>query len=143
MYDVIFGEVEVPKYDLLHVPTGLVLREPLLDDLAEIVIAELGDDIGIILGGEDIVEGEYMRHALEFLEHLNLTIEEDPVDVVLEHLEIDDLDCHWLAGVVIAALVDMAGVALAYDVVETVGVVLDFLAGVTCAHRFLIGLEIA
>lgn len=143
MDDVIFGEVEVAKDDLLHVLAGLVLRESLLDDLAEIVVAELGDDIGVVLGGEDIVEGEYMGHALEFLEHLNLTIQEYPVDVVLEHLEIDDLDCNWLAGVVVASLVDVAGVALSYDVVEAVGVVLDFLAGVACAHRFLIGLEIA
>lgn len=84
-----------------------------------------------------------MRHALELLQHLDLAVQQDPVDVVLEHLEIDDLHCHWVAGVVVAALVDMAGVALADDVVEAVGVVLDFLAGVTCAHRFLIGLEIA
>lgn len=84
-----------------------------------------------------------MRHALEFLEHLDLTIEEDLVDVVLEHLEVDDLDCHGLAGVVVAPLVDVARVALPNHVVQAVGVVLDFLAGVTGAHRFLIGLEFA
>ena len=142
MYDVVLGEVEVALEDLLHVLGGLLLGEPLLDDLAEIAIAEFSDDVGIILGGEDIVEGEDMVHGLELLEHLDLTVQEDPVNVVLEHFEIDDLDCHWLAGVIIAALVDMAGVALANDVVEAVGVVLDFLAGVTCAHGFLIGLEI-
>lgn len=53
--DAVPGEVEVPDHDLLHVLAGLVLAEALLDDLAEVIIAELSDDVGIVLGGEDVV----------------------------------------------------------------------------------------
>lgn len=82
-----------------------------------------------------------MRHGLEFLEYLNLTIKQYLINVILEHLEINDLDSNWLIGVIIASLVDMAGVTLANDIVETVGIVFYFLAGVAVAHCFLFGLE--
>ena len=55
MDDAVPGEVEVPDHDLLHVLAGLVLAEALLNHLAEVIIAELSDDVGIVLGGEDVV----------------------------------------------------------------------------------------
>lgn len=61
MDDIFLGEVEVPLDHLAHIRTGLVLGKPLLDHFAEIRVAELGDDVGIILGGEDIMEHEYVR----------------------------------------------------------------------------------
>lgn len=96
MNDALLGKVVVSLHDLLHITTGLVLRESLLDHFAEIGVAKFSDDVGIVLGGEDIMEGEYVREVFKFFQDLNFAIQKYPVDLVLEHLEVDDLDRHVL-----------------------------------------------
>ena len=81
------------------------------------------------------MQGQDVRLSLEFLQHLDLTFQEDAVDLVLEHLEVDDFDCDWFGAVVVAALVDLAAVALPDAVPQPVRVVLDLLASEAAAHQ--------
>ena len=134
MDDVLPCEVEVACEDLLHEVRGLGLGESFFQGFVEIGVAEFGDDVGVIFGGVDFVEGEDVGQAFEFFEDLDFAFEEDFVDLVFEHAEIDDFDGDGLTGLVAAALVDLAGVAFADGVVEAVGVGLDFLAGEGGAH---------
>lgn len=108
MYDILPCEIEIASNDLPHTRGGLLLGEPLLYLFAKIRITQLRDDIGVILGGEDIVEGEDVRLCFELLEHLDFAVEEDAIDFVLEHLEVDHLDGHILAVLIVATSVDVA-----------------------------------
>lgn len=73
------------------------------------------------------MEAEYVREAFEFFQDLYLALEQNFINLIFEEAQVDDFDCHILAGLVVSALVDVAGVALADDIVEAVAVVLDFL----------------
>ena len=134
MDDVLAGEVEVAGEDLLHEVDGLGLGESLFEGFVEVGVAEFGDDVGVVFGGVDFVEGEDVGQGFEFFEDLDFAFEEDFVDLVFEHAEVDDFDGDGLAGLIAAAFVDLAGVAFADCVVEAVGVGLDFLAGEGRAH---------
>jgi hypothetical protein len=60
-------KIEVTCKNLLHEGTCLLLSKSFLDQLAEIRIAQLCDYVGIVFGGKDLVQGEYMWLALELL----------------------------------------------------------------------------
>ena len=134
MYDVLPCKVEVAGKDLLHEVDGLGLGESFFEGFVEIGVAKFCDDVGVIFGGVDFVEGEDVGKAFKFFEDLDFALEEDFVDLVFEHAEVDDFDGDGLAGLVAATLVDLAGVTFADGIVETVGVGLDFLAGEGRAH---------
>ena len=59
---------------------------------------------------------------------MDLALEEYLINLVLEETEIDDLDGNWLAGLIRATFVDMAGVAFPDDIVESIGISLYFFA---------------
>lgn len=80
-----------------------------------------------------------MLHWFEFFEHLNLALEKDLIDLVFEHSEIDDFDGDALAVLIMSALVHMAGVSLADDIIESVWVPLDLLASEAGRHAFFFG----
>jgi len=132
--DIFPGEVEVACEDLLDELEGFSFGEAFFEGFVEVGVAEFGDDVGVVFGGVDFVEGEDVGERFEFLEDLDLALEEDFIDLVFEHAEVDDFDGDGLAGLVAAAFVDLAGVAFADGVVEAVGVGLDFLAGEGGAH---------
>lgn len=135
MNDIPPCEVHVSNQNLLHEGNSLRLRESFFDGLVEVRLAQLGNDVGVILGGIDLVQGQDMRQGFEFLEYLNFAFEEDFIDFVLEQAEVDNFDGNWVGGLVVPALVDMAGVSLADDVVESIGIALYFLAGIGAAHE--------
>ena len=116
MYDIFLCEVEVSPDDLVHVAAGFILAHLMFDEFVEIGVAEFGDDVGIVFGGEDLVDVEDVLLIFEFFEDGDFALEEDPVDLVLEHFHVDDLDGNFLVGFVLTACVDLAGVALADDV---------------------------
>ena len=80
-----------------------------------------------------------MGQGFEFFQYLYLALEQYFVDVVFQEAEIDDFDGNIVACVVVATTINVAGVSFADDVVETVGVAFDFLAGEGVAH-FSLGL---
>lgn len=73
------------------------------------------------------MEAEYVRKTLEFFQNLYLALEQNFINLIFEEAQVNDFDCNILAGLVMSAFVDVAGVALADDIVETVAVVLDLL----------------
>ena len=70
----------------------------------------------------------------QLLQDLYLTLQQYLIDIILEHLQINHLHSHWVVGLVVAAFVDLAGVAFADGVEQAVGVVFYFLAGEVGAH---------
>ena len=87
-------KLDIALDKLAHILEDFWLGKLLLDVFAEIRLAQLGDDVGIILGGEDIVEGEDIGDVLEFLQNFDFRVQEGAVDFILQHLEVDDLHCH-------------------------------------------------
>lgn len=81
--------------ELFHESTGFHFRDFFLDYFAEVAIAQLGDDVSIVLRSVDLVQSQDIGKFLHFLEDLNLRGEKGSVDFGFEHFEIDDLDCHW------------------------------------------------
>lgn len=80
------------------------------------------------------MQAEDVREAFEFLEHLNLALEQYFVNLVFEETQVDNFDCYILIGLIMAAFVDLAGVAFADDIVETIAVVLYFLSREIAGH---------
>jgi hypothetical protein len=64
-------------------------------------VTELCDEVGVVLGGEDLEEVEDVGDVPEFLEDVDFGVEEGAVDFVFELAEVDDLDCNglvWVSG---------------------------------------------
>ena len=51
---------------------------------------------------------------------MDLTLEEDFIDLIFEHAQIDDFDGDWLTIFIVAAFVDVAGVAFSDCVGESI-----------------------
>jgi hypothetical protein len=58
MNDVFVLELIISCNNLLHKLNGLALRKRLLDTLAEVGMAKLSDQVGVIFGRVDVMEGE-------------------------------------------------------------------------------------
>ena len=104
--DPLLLELEVALDDLLHEGDNLSFLEGLFDGFAEIGVAEFGDEVGVVFGGEDVVEGEDVGQVLELLEDVDFGVEEGAVDLVFELLEVDDFDGDglvWIGGRVLVS----------------------------------------
>ena len=134
MNDVLLREVKIANDNLLDKVCGFSLGQPLFDELAQIWFAQLSNDVSVIFGGVDFVKAEDVRKAFEFLEHLDLTLEQYFVNLIFEQTQVNDFDCHILAGLILAASVDLAWVAFADDIVETIAVALYFLSREIACH---------
>lgn len=66
------------------------------------------------------MECEDVLERFELLQDFDLAIQQDSVDLVFQHFKINDLYGHTLVRVIIATFVDVAGVALADDIVQTI-----------------------
>ena len=134
MYDIFLCKVDVSIDNLIHIPTGLILADFMFDKLVQICIAEFGDDVGIVFGGEDLMDVEDVLLIFQFLENCDFTLEQYSVYFIFEHFHIDDFDGYFLVGFVLAACVDLAGVTLANDIGESIRIVFYFFAGEGGAH---------
>ncbi len=134
MNDILLGEVKVTHDDLLDEVGCLGFRQTLLDEFAKVRLTQLSDDVGVVFGRVHFVETEYVREVFEFLEHLDLALEQDFVNLVFEETQVNHLDCHILVGLILATSVDLAGVAFPDDVVESVAVALYFLSREIACH---------
>ena len=56
MYKFVAVDIGVSADELFHIYTGLSFREPFLDLLAEIALAKLSNDVGVVLGRVDFVQ---------------------------------------------------------------------------------------
>ena len=104
--DTFLLEFEVTLDDLLHEGDDLRFLEVLFDGFAEIGVAEFSDEVGVVFGGEDIVEGEDEGQVFEFFEDIDFGVEKGAVDLVFELLEVDDLDGDglvWIGGRVLVS----------------------------------------
>lgn len=81
---------------MLHEDNCFGFGEILFDAFGEVRIAEFGDYIGVIFGGEDVMDIEDAGDVPEFFQDIDLGIEESSIDLVFEHFEVDDLNGHWL-----------------------------------------------
>lgn len=98
----------------------------LLDHFGEVsAVAEFGDDAGVRLEGYDFVQSDDVFLVGERLEDVDFVGEQCLVDLSFDVLHVDELEGDGLAGRVVAAAVDDARVALAYDVLGNVGVLTD------------------
>lgn len=70
------------------------MRQTQFDHLAEIRATKFRDDVCVISCGEDITQTQDMTAAPEFLQDLDLTVEQFSVDVILEHLEVNHFHSH-------------------------------------------------
>lgn len=75
---------------------------------------------------------------VEFLECLDLALEHLLLGLALDGADVDDLDGYFLLGLVVGAAIDHRAEAAADDVLEAVGVVLDFLAHVVAGVEQLV-----
>jgi hypothetical protein len=75
MYDIFLCKVDVSIDNLIHIPTGLILADFMFDKLVQICIAEFGDDVGIVFGGEDLMDVEDVLLIFQFLENCDFTLE--------------------------------------------------------------------
>ena len=128
MYDIFLGKIDIPLDNLFHVSTGLGLSQFIFNQLIEICIAQLGNDVGVVLGRVDLMHIEYVLLVFELFKDGNFALEQDTVDFVFEHFHVDDFDGYFLVGFVLAASIDLAGVTFAYDICQAIGVVLYFFA---------------
>ena len=92
MNDFVFVDEGISCYELFHEVACFWLIKFFLNSFAEVWVAELGDDVSIVLGRVDLVEGEDVGELLHFLEDFDFGGEEGTVDFWLEHFEVDDLD---------------------------------------------------
>jgi hypothetical protein len=53
-----------------------------LNLFGEVGVAELSDDVGVVFGGEDVVEGEDVGYVLQLLKDLYLRVKQRAVDLV-------------------------------------------------------------
>ena len=100
-----------------------------LDHFGEVsAVAEFGDDAGVGLEWYDFVQFDDIFLVGECPEDVDFVGEERLVDFSFDVLHVDELEGDGLAGRVVAAAVDHAGVALADDVLGDVGVLSDLAA---------------
>jgi hypothetical protein len=92
--DISARKVEVALEDLLHEDGCLCFRESLLDDLVEVGVAEFGDDVGVVLGGVDFAQRQDEGQVLEFLQHLDLALQQYFIYLILQQSQVDDFDGH-------------------------------------------------
>lgn len=95
MDDALVGYMIVSADDLVHEVDGLALGQVffITDGLGEVPsIAQLGDDVGVVLCGVDVVDFDDVLGALQGFQHLNLRGEQVFMHLSFDHLHVDDLD---------------------------------------------------
>ena len=107
MYHLTPGEPYRPRQNLLHEGECLGRGQASFQSTGQVALAELGDDVGVVLGSEDLVKSEDVGQSFEFSENLHFAFEQDAVDIILEGAQIDDLDGHGLSGVIMTAAEDL------------------------------------
>lgn len=140
MQEPILRNVDIPSDELPDDGQCVLLCQllALLEEVLEVaLVAELGDDVAIIGGAEDVVALEDVGVA-EFLERLDLALEHLLLGLALDGADVDDLDGYFFLGLVVGAAVDHRAETAADDVPEAVGVVLDFLAHVVAGVQQLV-----
>lgn len=75
MYDIFLCKVDVSLDYLIHIPTSLILTHFMFVKFVQIGIAELGDDVGIVFGGENLMDVENVLLIFEFFEDSDFTLE--------------------------------------------------------------------
>lgn len=100
MDDAQFVELPVGVHELFEDGLGLNLAQPLLlpQQFGNVFpLAELGNDVEVVFGLEDIVELEQVdwTAGLYHFEDVDLVVHELPAQFVL-FFEVDDLHSHWL-----------------------------------------------
>lgn len=86
--------------DLREYADGLALGHLLmfLDEAGQVsAVAELGDDAGVGLEGDDFVELDDVLEVVEDLEDVDFVAEEGLVDLALDVLHVDELESDGLA----------------------------------------------
>jgi hypothetical protein len=129
VHDAVFCQVEEPRDEVPEVGRELVLAEAHLppDQLREVaLVAELGDDVGVVLGVEDVAAADDVA-VVEHLEEVDLLDEHVPLDLVGQQPPLDHLDGHLLICPLVPAPVHHAAEALPDRVRQQVRVVPDLL----------------
>ena len=134
MDDVLPGEVNVANKYLLHKFNSLTLIEPFFDYLIEIRIAKLSNDICVVLGSVYLMKREDMRQHFQLFQNLDLALEQNFIDLIFEHAEINDFDSNGLTGLIRPAFIDMAGITFTYDIIKSIGITLYFFPCKCGAH---------
>ena len=127
-------KIEVSRNDLLHEGDDLSFVEAFFDSFVEVRLTKLSDDVGIIFSGVYLVKCQDVIQRLQLFQHLNLALQQNFIDFVFKHSEIDNFDGNTLTVLIMPALIDMAGVSLSNNIIETVGVPLNLLACETARH---------
>jgi hypothetical protein len=128
--DAIIVEVLDALHDLLQEVNGFILTEPplLLEVVVEIIVAELGNDVHVVIGLEDIVEVDnvLMTHLLH---DLDLGVEVLEVEVTGEDALIDNFHSHWFSRLDDLAAVDRGVGTLSEEPFQVELVFLDSFLG--------------
>lgn len=94
MHDALSVNLHVTSDDLFEIINGLGLRHALLlDELAEVtILAELRDDVGVVLGSMNVEELDDVVTATDSLQTFNLGLKQHLMDVIVDACHIDGLD---------------------------------------------------
>lgn len=107
MDDVIGAEILDPTQDLSKEVHSLMLAQLpfFLEIMIEIIIAQLGNDVHVIIGLEDIMQPHNILMA-NLLHYLDLGMEVFEIEVAGEDALVYYLYRHWLTGLCDLAAVD-------------------------------------
>ena len=98
------------------------------------LVAEFGDDVGVVLGLIHIVELHNIG-TFNGLQGFNFLLKEVAMDWVIDHFHVYYLDGHLHRVVNVLPLEHCGGIALPYLLVQIVGVILNnFLRLINCRH---------
>lgn len=120
------SNVEISHQKLSNNRQGFLLRQllSLLECILKIsFVAKLSDDVAIIGSVVDIVAFEDVW-MIQFLQGLDLTLQHLLLWFSLDGPDVYYLDCYLFLGFVVGSTVDYRAKASAYDVLESIGVVL-------------------
>lgn len=92
MNNLLLVNLQVSLNDLIHHFKHLLFTRLSLNLLVEVTGAELSDDVSVIFGGVNFMQCENIGYTLDFFKDFDLRFEESSVDLVFEHLHIDDFD---------------------------------------------------
>lgn len=88
--------LHISLYNLVHEVQNLFFPHFVLYSFVQIAATKLRDYVCVVFSGIDLMKSQDIRDFLELFEDLNLGFQKGPIDFVLEHLHINDFDCHRL-----------------------------------------------
>ena len=94
MNNLLLINLQVSLNDLIHEMQDFIFVGFVFYLLIEIATTKFCNDVSVIFGSVNLMQCEYIGHSLELFKDIDLRFEQSSIDLVFEHLHIDDFYCH-------------------------------------------------